>query len=172
MKALFISKSSSFNSRAVITGDPYIGLDVVGMPDEVVARMSVEEHVTDYNIARLQDMMDKGLCLIYTDVKSSTYDLAGEKGSKKCTMLGVGETVERRVLDGDMVFLDRSPSTDMHSVQALYVHIHDDHTIKINPLIVVNLEQILMVTVFTSSSQDQFQQGLKLQNSSPWRISC
>ncbi|OEL21162.1 DNA-directed RNA polymerase V subunit 1, partial [Dichanthelium oligosanthes] len=135
MKALFISKSSSFTCRAVITGDPYIGLDVVGVPDEVARRMSVEEHVTDYNIARLQDTMDKGLCLTYTDINSNTYDLVGEKGSKRRTMLRIGETVDRRVLDGDLVFLNRSPSTDMHSVQALYVHVHDDHTIKINPLI-------------------------------------
>ena len=135
MKALFISKSSSFTCRAVITGDPYIGLDVVGVPDEVAGRMSVEEHVTDYNIARLQVMMDKGLCLTYTDVNSNTYDLSGEKGSKKRTTLRVGETVDRRVLDGDLVYLNRSPSTDKHSIQALYVHVHDDHTIKINPLI-------------------------------------
>ncbi|CAL5026852.1 unnamed protein product [Urochloa decumbens] len=135
MKALFISKSSNFTCRAVITGDPYIGLDVVGVPDEVASRMSVEEHVTGYNIARLQDMMDKGLCLTYTDVNSNRYELAGEKGRKRHAMLRVGEAVERRVLDGDLVFLNRSPSTDMHSVQALYVHVHDDHTIKINPLI-------------------------------------
>ncbi|CAL5031439.1 unnamed protein product [Urochloa decumbens] len=135
MKALFISKSSNFTCRAVITGDPYIGLDVVGVPDEVASRMSVEEHVTAYNIARLQDMMDKGLCLTYTDVNSNRYELAGEKGRRRHAMLRVGEAVERRVLDGDLVFLNRSPSTDMHSVQALYVHVHDDHTIKINPLI-------------------------------------
>jgi DNA-directed RNA polymerase-5 subunit 1 len=135
MKALFLSKSSNSTCRAVITGDPYIGLDVVGVPNEVASRMSVEEHVTDYNIARLQYMMDEGLCLTYTDVNSNTYDLSGEKGRKKHTMLRVGETVDRRVLDGDLVFLNRSPSTDMHSVQALYVLLHDDHTIKINPLI-------------------------------------
>ncbi|RLM75037.1 DNA-directed RNA polymerase V subunit 1-like [Panicum miliaceum] len=140
MKTLFISKSSSFTCRAVITGDPYIGLDVVGVPDEIAGRMSVEEHVTDYNIARLQAMMDKGLCLTYTDVNSNTYDLIGGKGSKKRTTLRVGETVDRRVLDGDLVFLNRSPSTDKHSIQALYVHVHDDHTIKINPLICVPLE--------------------------------
>ncbi|WVZ67284.1 hypothetical protein U9M48_016385 [Paspalum notatum var. saurae] len=135
MKALFISKSSSFSCRAVITGDPYIPLDVVGVPDEVARRMSVQEHVTDHNITRLQDMMDKGLCLTYTDVNSNTYDLDGEKGNKRRAMLRVGETVDRRVLNGDIVFLNRPPSTDMHSIQALYVHVHDDHTIKINPLI-------------------------------------
>lgn len=135
MKALFLSKSSSYTCRAVITGDPYIGLDVVGVPDEIAKRMSVQECVTNYNIARLQDMMDKGLCLTYTDLNTNTYDLDGKKGNKKCIILRVGEAVDRRVLDGDLVFLNRAPSTDKHSIQALYVHVHDDHTIKINPLI-------------------------------------
>jgi DNA-directed RNA polymerase-5 subunit 1 len=57
------------------------------------------------------------------------------KENKKRIILKVGETVHRRLLDGDIVFLNRPPSTDKHSVQALYVHIHTDHTIKINPLI-------------------------------------
>ena len=124
----------------MITGDPYIGLDVVGVPDEIARRMSVQECVTNYNIARLQDMMNKGLCLTYTDLNTNTYDLDGKKGNKKCIMLRVGETVDRRVLDGDLVFLNKPPSTDMHSIQALYVHVHDDHTIKINPLICGPLE--------------------------------
>jgi DNA-directed RNA polymerase V subunit 1 len=75
MKTLFISKSSSFSCRAVITGDPYIGLDVVGVPGEVARRMSVEEQVTDYNIARLQDIMDKGLCLTYRDINTKIYSM-------------------------------------------------------------------------------------------------
>jgi DNA-directed RNA polymerase V subunit 1 len=70
MKTLFISKSSS-----------YIGLDVVGVPGEVARRMSVEEQVTDYNIARLQDIMDKGLCLTYKDVNSDTYNMDVRKAN-------------------------------------------------------------------------------------------
>ncbi|EEE56061.1 hypothetical protein OsJ_04874 [Oryza sativa Japonica Group] len=137
MKTLFISKSSSFSSRGVITGDPYIGLNVVGVPEEVAKRMSVEEKVTDHNIAQLQDMMNKGLCLTYTDANSITYSLDAGKDNpnKKHTILKVGEIVNRRVFDGDIVFLNRPPSTDKHSVEAFYVQVHNDHTIKINPLI-------------------------------------
>uniref|UniRef100_A0ACD5T8V9 Uncharacterized protein n=1 Tax=Avena sativa TaxID=4498 RepID=A0ACD5T8V9_AVESA len=136
MKSLFISKSSSFSCRAVITGDPYIPINVVGLPDEVARRMSVEERVTDHNIAQLQGMMDKGLCLTYEDANSIKYSLdVGQGNNKKRTILKVGETVDRRILDGDIVFLNRPPSTDKHAIQALYVHVHTDHTIKINLLI-------------------------------------
>ncbi|KAM0837201.1 hypothetical protein ACQ4PT_061821 [Festuca glaucescens] len=135
MKSLFISKGSSFSCRAVITGDPYIPVNVIGLPDEVARRMSVQERVTDHNIAKLQGIMDKGLCLTYEDVNSNTYSLDVRKANKKRIILKVGETIDRRIIDGDIVFLNRPPSTDKHAVQALYVHIHTDHTIKINPLI-------------------------------------
>jgi len=85
MKALFLGKSSSYTCRAVITGDPYIGLDVVGVPDEIARRMSVQECVTNYNIARLQDMMEKGLCLTYTNLNTNTYDLDGNWMGRKET---------------------------------------------------------------------------------------
>jgi DNA-directed RNA polymerase-5 subunit 1 len=84
MKALFLSKSSSYSCRAVITGDPYIGLDVVGVPDEVARRMSVQECVTNYNIARLQDMMEKGLCLTYTIPTHMTWMGRKETRSASC----------------------------------------------------------------------------------------
>ena len=110
-------------------------MNVVGVPDEVARRMSVEERVTDYNIAQLQGMMDRGLCLTHEDANSITHSLDVGKANKKRTILKVGETVNRRFLDGDAVFVNRPPSTDKHSVQAMYVRVHTGHTIKINPLI-------------------------------------
>ncbi|CAM0885434.1 unnamed protein product [Alopecurus aequalis] len=136
MKSLVISKSSSFSCRGVITGDPYIPLNIVGLPDEIARRMSVQEHVTDHNIAQLQGMMDRGFCLTYEDADSVRYSLdVVAKANKKRIILKVRETVDRRIVDGDIVFLNRPPSTDKHSVQALYVRVHAGHTIKINPLI-------------------------------------
>ena len=37
-------------------------------------------------------------------------------------------------LAGDVVFLNRSPSTDKYFLQVVFVYNHDDHTVKINPL--------------------------------------
>lgn len=170
MKSLCISKSSSFSCRGVITGDPYIPMNVVGVPDEVARRMSVQVRVTDYNIAQLQGMMDRGLCLTHEDANSVTHSLDVGKANKKRTILKVGETVNRRILDGDTVFINRPPSTDKHSVQAMYVRVHTDHTIKINPLICGPLGADFdgdCVHIFFPRSVS----GLKLQSSSRWRSS-
>ncbi|CAL5023974.1 unnamed protein product [Urochloa decumbens] len=132
MRTLFISKGSGFSSRSVLTGDPYIGVDVIGLPSEVAKRITFEEQVTDININRLQEVVDNGLCLTYRDGKD-TYAIA--VGSKGHTTLKVGQTISRRIVDGDVVFLNRPPSTHKHSLQAFYAYVHDDHTVKINPLI-------------------------------------
>uniref|UniRef100_A0A0D9VCB6 DNA-directed RNA polymerase subunit n=1 Tax=Leersia perrieri TaxID=77586 RepID=A0A0D9VCB6_9ORYZ len=132
MRTLFISKGSGFSSRSVLTGDPYIGVDVVGLPSEVAKRITFEEQVTDININRLQDVVDKGLCLTYRDGQATYAITVGSKGH---TTLKVGQTISRRIVDGDVVFLNRPPSTHKHSLQAFHVYVHEDHTVKINPLI-------------------------------------
>ena len=131
MRTLFISKGSGFSSRSVLTGDPYIGVDVIGLPSEVAKRITFEEQVTDININRLQEVVDKGLCLTYRDGQANYAITVGSKGH---TTLKVGQTIRRRIVDGDVVFLNRPPSTHKHSLQAFYAYVHDDHTVKINPL--------------------------------------
>ncbi|MCL7023806.1 hypothetical protein MKW94_016863, partial [Papaver nudicaule] len=132
MKTLFISKGSGFSSRSVITGDAYKRVDEIGLPSEIAQRITFEEKVTVHNMDHLQELVDKKLCLTYRD-GDSMYSL--KEGSKGHTSLKVGQVVHRRIMDGDIVFINRPPSTHKHSLQAFSVYIHDEHTVKINPLI-------------------------------------
>jgi DNA-directed RNA polymerase-5 subunit 1 len=81
-------------------------VDIVGLPSEVAKR--IFEQVTDININKLQDVVDKGHCLTYRDGET-TYAITVE--SKGYTTLKVGQTISRRIIDGDVVFLKRPPST-------------------------------------------------------------
>uniref|UniRef100_A0A7N0RC08 DNA-directed RNA polymerase subunit n=1 Tax=Kalanchoe fedtschenkoi TaxID=63787 RepID=A0A7N0RC08_KALFE len=132
MRTLFIRKGSGFSSRSVITGDSYKGVSEIGLPFEIAQRITFEERVNEYNITYLQGLVDKKLCLTYRD-GDSNYSL--KEGSKGHTFLRHGQVVNRRIMDGDMVFINRPPTTHKHSLQALSVYVHDDHTVKINPLI-------------------------------------
>ncbi|KAK1281331.1 DNA-directed RNA polymerase E subunit 1 [Acorus gramineus] len=115
IKTLFISKGSGFSSRAVITGDSYKGIDEIGLPLEIAQKITFEERVTVHNMKLLQELVDKRLCITYRD-GLSTYAIS--VGSKGHTYLKVGQIVNRRVMDGDIVFLNRPPSTHKHSLQA------------------------------------------------------
>lgn len=132
MKTLFISKGSGFSSRSVITGDAYKGVNEVGLPSEIAQKITFEEKVTEHNMQYLQKLVDEKLCLTYKDGQS-TFSL--KEGSMGHTFLRPGQVVHRRVMDGDTVFINRPPTTHKHSLQALSVYIHDEHIVKINPLI-------------------------------------
>ncbi|XP_059312407.1 DNA-directed RNA polymerase V subunit 1 isoform X3 [Lycium ferocissimum] len=131
MKTLFIRKGSGFSSRSVITGDSYKGVGEIGLPCEIAQKITFEERVSQHNMSYLQKLVDEKLCLTYKD-GSSTYSL--REGSKGHTFLRPGQIVHRRIMDGDIVFINRPPTTHKHSLQALSVYVHDDHTVKINPL--------------------------------------
>ncbi|KAL9175422.1 hypothetical protein ABFS82_02G110900 [Erythranthe guttata] len=132
MKTLFIRKGSGFSSRSVITGDPFKGVSEIGLPFEIAQKITFEERVNQHNILFLQKLVDEKLCLTYRDGLSQ-YSL--REGSKGHTSLRPGQVVHRRIMDGDTVFINRPPTTHKHSLQALSVYVHDDHTVKINPLI-------------------------------------
>ncbi|EEF49563.1 DNA-directed RNA polymerase, putative [Ricinus communis] len=132
MRTLFIRKGSGFSSRSVITGDAYKCVNEIGIPSEIAQRITFEERVNAHNMQYLQELVDNKLCLTYRD-GSSTYSL--REGSKGHTFLRLGQIVHRRIMDGDMVFINRPPTTHKHSLQALSVYVHDGHTVKINPLI-------------------------------------
>ncbi|XP_050231385.1 DNA-directed RNA polymerase V subunit 1 [Mercurialis annua] len=132
MKTLFIRKGSGFSSRSVITGDAYKRVNEIGIPFEIAQRITFEEKVNSHNVQYLQELVDNKSCLTYRD-GSSTFSL--REGSKGHTFLRPGQVVHRRIMDGDMVFINRPPTTHKHSLQALSVYVHDGHTVKINPLI-------------------------------------
>ncbi|PON53298.1 DNA-directed RNA pol I, largest subunit [Parasponia andersonii] len=132
MRTLFIRKGSGFSSRTVITGDAYKGVNEVGIPYDIAQGITFEEKVNIHNMNYLQELVDNKLCLTFKD-GSSTYSL--REGSKGHTFLRPGQVVHRRIMDGDIVFINRPPTTHKHSLQALKVYVHEDHTVKINPLI-------------------------------------
>ncbi|CAI0461874.1 unnamed protein product [Linum tenue] len=132
MRTLFIRKGSGFSSRTVITGDAYTRVNEIGIPHEIAQRITIEERVNDHNIRHLQDLVDNKQCVTYRD-GSSTYSL--REGSRGHTVLKIGQIVHRRIVDGDRVFVNRPPTTHKHSLLALSVYVHDDHVVKINPLI-------------------------------------
>ncbi|KAL5222481.1 hypothetical protein ABZP36_027194 [Zizania latifolia] len=68
------------------------------------------------------NLLQKTLCKVAV-ANSITYSLneRQDNPNKNHTILKVGEIVDRRVLDGDVVFLNRPPSTDKHLVEVFYV---------------------------------------------------
>ena len=55
-----MGKRVDFSARTVITADPNLSIDQVGVPKSVASRLTVPVTVTAFNINELQALVDRG----------------------------------------------------------------------------------------------------------------
>ncbi|KAI0268359.1 beta and beta-prime subunits of DNA dependent RNA-polymerase [Gloeopeniophorella convolvens] len=114
-------KRVDFSGRTVISPDPNLRIDEVAVPERVAKILTYPERVTSYNIEKLRKAVRNG-CDVHP---GANYVTAGSNGFKKYLKFGnrtaiadglrYGDTVERHVIDGDIVLFNRQPS--LHKVK-------------------------------------------------------
>src|SRR6185312_6904060 len=60
LRGNLMGKRVDFSARTVITGDPNLSIDQVGVPRSIARNLTFPETVTPYNIDRLQLMVQNG----------------------------------------------------------------------------------------------------------------
>ncbi len=60
LRGNLMGKRVDFSARTVITGDPNIQLDEVGVPRSIAMTLTYPERVTPYNIVHLQGLVNAG----------------------------------------------------------------------------------------------------------------
>lgn len=113
-------KRVDFSARTVISPDPNLRIDEVAVPERVAKILTYPERVTPHNVEILRQAVRNG-CDIYP---GANYVTAGRSGFKKylkfdnrnsiADRLCVGDTVERHIINGDIVLFNRQPS--LHKV--------------------------------------------------------
>ena len=131
-------KRVNYAARAVISPDPKIGLNYVGIPFIVAKELTVPEMVTEWNIERLKEFIKRGP----SNYPGSNYVIRPDGKKKKITSetmdqlieeLQLGYLVERHLMDGDVVIFNRQPSLHRMSVMAHKVKILPGKTFRLNP---------------------------------------
>jgi len=119
VRANLMGKRVDFSGRSVITGDPYIDIDEVGIPRRVAMDLTMPEEVTPQNIKKLSLLVKKGRTnypganyvhrVNYIDGKlvPQRIDL---KYRKKDIKLNYGDVVDRHIVNGDYVLFNRQPT--------------------------------------------------------------
>jgi len=133
MRGNLMGKRVDYSARTVITGDPHISIDEVGVPRSIAANLSFPEAVTDFNIAKLQQLVDNspnypGAKYV---IKKSGVRIDLHLASKK-PYLDIGDVVERHVITGDTVLFNRQPSLHKMSMMAHTVKVMDFSTFRMN----------------------------------------
>ena len=134
-----MGKRVDFSARTVITPDPNLALDQVGVPKSIAKTLTIPETVTPWNIERLQGLVDVGpnehpgaRFVIKDDGQRVDLRYARASGPEGSLMLRTGYTVERHLADGDLVIFNRQPSLHKMSMMGHRVRVMPFSTFRLN----------------------------------------
>jgi DNA-directed RNA polymerase II subunit RPB1 len=131
-----MGKRVDFSARSVITPDPNIDLDELGVPEEIAINLTFPETVTLYNRDRLM-----------TYVRNGPYKHPGAKSVKlresdrslnlkfinpEMVDLKEGDIVNRHLIDGDVVLFNRQPSLHKASMECHRIKVLPYSTFRLN----------------------------------------
>jgi len=130
-------KRVNYSGRTVISPDPCIKINEVGIPYEIAKVVTVAETVNDLNIEKLKKLIQKG-----EEYPGANYVIRLDEKRKKITPelkeeiiseLAPGYQVERHLQNGDIVLFNRHPSLHRGSLMAHYVKVLPGRTFRLHP---------------------------------------
>jgi DNA-directed RNA polymerase II subunit RPB1 len=134
IRSNLMGKRVDYSGRSVITPDPNIELDELGVPIAIAKNLTYPEIVNDYNKRKLEKLLENGYD-VYPGVK-----MIEQNGIKKTITrnnindieLNNGDIVHRYLLDGDFVLFNRQPSLHKMSMMGHRVKVMKGHTFRLN----------------------------------------
>lgn len=117
-----MGKRVDFSARTVITPDPLLNLDELGVPLDMCINMTIPERVNPFNLHRLRKMVANGTDNypgarivekangVRLSLKFFTRANHRHLLEEKAQALQVGDVVHRHLLAGDPVLFNRQPS--------------------------------------------------------------
>jgi len=131
-------KRVNFSSRTVISPDPNLKINQIGIPKEIATTLTVNESVTTLNIEYLKKLIKSegypgANYVIRPDGKRKK--IISELKDEIIAELAPGYIVERHLRDGDIVLFNRHPSLHKASLMAHFVKILPYKTFRLHPAV-------------------------------------
>ena len=136
-----MGKRVNFSARTVITSDPTININELRVPIKIATNLTIPEVVTPQNIEHLGQLVKNGrdkypganfvfpISNIELGRKVLPIDL---RYRKEKVELRFGDIVERHIIDGDIVLLNRQPTLHKLSMMGHRVRILPYSTFRLN----------------------------------------
>ncbi|KAG8036703.1 hypothetical protein G9C98_004025 [Cotesia typhae] len=131
-----MGKRVDFSARTVITPDPNLRIDQVGVPRSIAQNLTFPEIVTPFNIDKMQELVQRGNSQ-YPGAKYIVRD-NGERIDLRYhpkpsdLHLQCGYRVERHIRDGDLVIFNRQPTLHKMSMMGHRVKVLPWSTFRMN----------------------------------------
>ena len=127
IRSNLMGKRVDYTARSVITPDPNISIDQLGVPLRVAMILNYKIEVTEYNISVLTKLVRNG-----PDIYPGANEIRRRRGGSRSTYLvnlkymedrtqlrlRPGDIVYRHLMDDDWVFFNRQPSLHKMSMMA------------------------------------------------------
>jgi len=133
-------KRVNFSARSVISPDPSLQINQIGVPLEIAKVVTVNEEVTSLNIEKLKKL------ILSKEYPGANYIIRPDGKRKKITdelkeeiieELAPGYFVERHLQDGDVVLFNRHPSLHRGSLMAHFVKVLPYRTFRLHPAVCI-----------------------------------
>ncbi|EFC41982.1 RNA polymerase II largest subunit [Naegleria gruberi] len=133
-----MGKRVDFSARTVITPDPTIEIDQVGVPRTIARNMTVPEKVTPFNFERMNELVMNGpetypgaKYVLRDDGTRIDLKFLSDRSTDQ-VQLQYGYTIERHLQDGDVVLFNRQPSLHKMSMMGHRVKVMPYSTFRLN----------------------------------------
>ena len=133
-------KRVNFCARSVISPDPFMKINEVGVPMMIAKDLTIPERITEWNIEWLKGFIKNGS--VYP---GATYVVTLEDKRKKITddtkeqilqELAPGWIVERNIINGDIALFNRQPSLHKLSLMGHRIRVTPGKTLRIHPAVI------------------------------------
>ncbi len=132
-------KRVNYAGRTVVSPDPFLKINEVGIPYEIAKIVTVAETVNDINKKKLIKLIGQG-----ENYPGANYIIRPDGKRKKITSelkeeiineLSPGYLVERHLQEGDIVLFNRHPSLHRGSLMAHFVKVLPGKTFRMHPAV-------------------------------------
>src|SRR6266571_2389664 len=134
-------KRVDFSARTVVSPDPNLDINEVGVPLDVASRLTIPEKVTGHNMDEMKRLIDNGpdnypgaLYIVRPDGRRVRLEFVTDR-NVVAEAMQPGFVVERHLRDGDIVLFNRQPSLHRMSIMAHRVRVLPYKTFRLNPTV-------------------------------------
>ncbi len=134
-------KRVNFSARTVISPDPRISIDEVGVPKAMAEELTIPMVVTEWNIEEAKKYVlsleyPKAIYILRPDGKRLRVGDTEEAKKEHAEQLKVGWILERQIVNGDIALFNRQPSLHRPSMMAHHIKVMSGKTFRVNPVVV------------------------------------
>lgn len=138
-------KRVDFSGRSVISPDPNLSMDELGVPEKMAKGLLVPERVNEYNIDKLRELIVRGpkkypgAVIVKEKTGPGEYRKtlleifkSKKRREKIAEELKSGDIVERTLMDGDPILFNRQPTLHKLSMMTHYAKVLPYDTLRLH----------------------------------------